>query len=100
MVVRSKTVHPTTEAAETLALTALAFLAGDPARLVRFLNLTGFSAETLRQSAAEPATLASVLEYLLADEPLLLVFAADHGLDPTDVSRAQMVLGGSTPTND
>jgi hypothetical protein len=78
--------------AEVIALKALAFLAEDPGRLTRFLELTGLSPAELRQNANSTQILSAVLEYLTGDESLLLVFAASNGLEPTDIVPAQELL--------
>src|SRR5690349_14065458 len=67
---------------ETLALQALAFIAGDDDRLERFIGLTGADATQLRALAQNPAGLGAVLDYLLGWEPLLLEFAEAHDLKP------------------
>ncbi|MCA3596102.1 MAG: DUF3572 domain-containing protein [Methylobacterium sp.] len=73
---------------EMLAISALSFLAEEPERLSRFLDLTGLSPITLRQAAADPRFLASVLDYLVADESLLLAFAANAQVAPETVVAA------------
>lgn len=78
--------------AETLGLTALAFLAEERQRLARFLGATGMSADALAAAAAAPATLAAVLEHLLGDESLLMVFAATRHLDAARIAPAARVL--------
>ena len=62
------------EAAQALALRALAFLAEDPERLGRFLALSGMGPAELRTRASDPALLGGVLDHLLSDERLLLAF--------------------------
>ena len=84
------------EGAQTVAIDALGFLAGDPERLSRFLALSGLGPHNLRQAATSPGFLAAVLDYLAADEPLLLAFAAAQGIDPAAVVRARDKL--SRPT--
>jgi hypothetical protein len=79
---------PTLEMARQLALDALLFLAGDSLRITKFLDVTGMEAAELREHAREDGTLAAVLEYLLADETLLLVFAANGGHHPAEVAPA------------
>ena len=86
----------TAEVAESLAIQALAFLAGEPESLGRFLANTGVGPEEIRSTAHEPHFLAGVLDYLLSDEPLLVAFAAQVSIDPADVARASAVLGGRT----
>src|ERR1700760_4095715 len=82
------------ESAQSLAISALAFIAADPDRLNRFLNLTGLGPDNLRTAAADPAFLGSVLDYLVADEQLLATFAGDAGLKPEAVARAHAALCG------
>lgn len=79
--------------AEDIAIQGLAFLAGDPERLARFLALTGLGPQNLRQAANEPGFLAAVLDYLASDESLLQVFAAHANLAPEIVAQARVTLG-------
>lgn len=79
-------------AAEEVAVAALAFIAADGERLVRFLAETGLSPATLREAAGRRDFGAGVLGFVLADEPLLLAFAADQGLDPKHVAGALAIL--------
>jgi len=53
-------------------------------------NRTG--PDNLRTAAADSAFLSSVLDYLVADEGLLVGFAADAGLKPEAVARAHAAL--------
>ena len=71
-----------------MALSALAFLAGDMQRLGRFLALTGLGPAELRKEARSPRLLAAVLDHLSRDESLLLTFASTHDLDPQLVGKA------------
>jgi hypothetical protein len=84
----------TVDSAQSLAVSALAFIAADSDRLSRFLSLTGLGPENLRTAAADPAFLGSVLDYLVADEKLLVEFAADASVKPEAVARAYAVLRG------
>jgi len=87
-------VRPTREDAETLAVGLLGFLAEDDERLGRFLSVTGLGPATLRQAARDAGFLVSLLDYALADEPLLLDFAASRGLRPERVAEARALLEG------
>jgi len=78
--------------AETIALSALAFLADDVQRLGRFLALTGVGPAELREEARNPRMLAAVLNHLLQDESLLLVFAASQGIPADLIGPAQSTL--------
>lgn len=77
---------------EMIAIGALGFLAEDPARLSRFLDITGLNPATLRKAAGEPRFLASVLDYLMADESLMLAFAAQNGASPETIAAASVAL--------
>jgi Protein of unknown function (DUF3572) len=81
------------EAAETLAIQALAFIAEEPERLGRFLGMTGLEAGQIRAAARQPGFLAGVLEHMLGDESLLIAFASSAGMDPAAVARARAALG-------
>src|SRR5688500_17830695 len=82
----------TPDLAETMAIQALTFLAEDSERLQSFLSITGLGPERIRAAAREPEFLASVLNHLASDEPLLVAFARQAGIDPLDVQRASNVL--------
>lgn len=84
----------TREKAEALALQGLTFLAGDADRLTRFLTSTGIDPGDLSEWDANPGVQGAVLDHLLSDESLLLVFAAEAGVGPEDVWPAQAVLAG------
>ena len=85
--------RPTREAAETLAVQALAFIAEQPEQLARFLAETGIGPEQIRAAAQQPDFLAGVLDHMLADEALLIAFADSAGIDPAAVARLRNVLG-------
>lgn len=80
------------EAAETLAISALSFLAEDGETLGRFLTATGLGPETLREAASSPGFLVAVLEFLLGDESLLLVFAERQRIRPMMIAAARHAL--------
>jgi hypothetical protein len=81
------------DAAELLAIQALAFVAAEPERLARFLDLTGVAPEEIRAAARQGAFLAGVLEHMLGDESLLVAFAESAGIDPGEIARARAALG-------
>jgi len=82
------------ERAEQIGLSALVFVTEDEDRLGRVLGETGLSPDDLRASAGTPEGLVAVLDHLLADESLLMVFAAGAGLQPAEVWPAREILGG------
>ena len=78
--------------AETIALRALGFLAEDPERLGRFLALTGMGPADLREGAQTPQVQLAILEHLMQDEGLLLVFTASSGIAPEAIAPAHACL--------
>ena len=64
-------------------------------RLGRFLAITGMGPAEIRAASAEPGFLAGVLDYVASDERLIADFAAAADVDPADVGRAHVALGGS-----
>lgn len=91
---KSKKPSMNRDAAEALALSGLGFLAEDPNRLGRFLSLSGMGPDELRAEAGSAHVMTAVLDYLLEDESLLLVFAGMKGLDPASVAEAHRLLAG------
>ena len=81
-----------TEAAESMAIEVLGFLAEDSSRLSRFLALSGLGRENLRAAAEDPGFLAAVLDHLASDEATLVAFAAKSGHEPAAIVRAREVL--------
>ena len=85
---------------QSTAIAALAFMAADSERLQRFLAFTGLGPHNLRQTASDPAFLASVLDYLAADERLLIHFSTEQGIAPEAVAKARDALAGPRSTYD
>jgi Protein of unknown function (DUF3572) len=84
-----------TEEAEVLALQALGFLAAEPERLSRFMDLSGLGLDAIRASATDPAFLGGLLDHLLADQSLLLIFAEEHGQKPERIGQLRRKLPGA-----
>ncbi len=82
--------------AEILALDALAWLAGDVDGLQRFLDMSGTDAAALRDGAGTPAMNGAILDFLLAQEDLLLRFCESAGISPKALHLAlhRMNTGG------
>lgn len=90
--------NPGQEAAQVLALQALAWLAADEDRIGPFLAQSGIALGELRSRAGEAEVLAAVLDFLLGDEALVLGFAAEAGIKPEEVPLARASLpGGEVP---
>jgi hypothetical protein len=80
------------EDAEKLAISALSFLAGEEHRLAGFLMMTGLSPADLRARIGSVEVLAGVLDFIVADESLLLVFATEQRIDPATIMTARHLL--------
>jgi Protein of unknown function (DUF3572) len=82
--------------AESMALNFVRFLAADDDRIQRFQGLTGMDLDYIREclTKSDTAFLGNVLDYALADEALLLAFAASENLDPAMIVNARKRLPG------
>ncbi len=79
-------------APDMLALAALGWLLGEPARAQRYLDLTGLDADSLRAGLGNPVVLASALEFLSAHEPDLIAAAEALAVAPEDLILAAKEL--------
>ncbi|TNE63290.1 MAG: DUF3572 family protein [Alphaproteobacteria bacterium] len=82
------------EHAQSVALSAVAFILSEDALRDRFLGLTGLDGAELRNRLSDKDFLASVLEFILGHEPDVLAFAAHAGEKPEAVQAAWRTLGG------
>ena len=80
---------------ETLALLALAHIAGDETLFARFFALSGLDQAALRARAAEPAVLGGVLDFVLGDERLVISLAESFEVAPDAFARARRKLPGA-----
>ena len=92
--IRSSKDRSRRQAAEALAVAALAFLASEPEHLGQFLAATGIGPDDIRSAARDRSFLSGVLDHFSGNEPLLVAFAQHAGIDPTEVERARALLGG------
>ena len=84
--------------AETLALQALGWLAGQDELFQTFLGATGASAQEVAARATEPEFLGAVLDFLLMDDQWIIAFCDDAGLPYDRPLQARAVLpGGQGP---
>ncbi|NOD74848.1 MULTISPECIES: DUF3572 domain-containing protein [unclassified Ruegeria] len=82
------------ESAETLALTALGWLAGNEELFPVFLGSTGASVQDVRERAADPEFLASVLDFLVLDDSWVMAFCDANALAYDLPAQARTVLSG------
>jgi hypothetical protein len=92
--IRSSKDRARRQAAETLAVAALSFLASEPDHLGQFLAASGLGPDDIRNASRDQSFLSGVLDHLSGHEPLLIAFAQHAGIDPTEVERARAALSG------
>ena len=84
------------EAAEALALQAVAAIAADDDLLSRFLALTGSGADDLRHRLGDADFLGAVLDFMLQDDTLVQRLATAAGVTPETVALARAKLPGAS----
>lgn len=82
------------EAAETLALHAVAVIVADEDLLPRFLAVTGSGADDLRRRIADPDFLGAVLDFVLEDDATVQRIADSAGIGPEGLLAARLRLPG------
>ncbi len=82
------------DAAETLALKALAWLVGNEDLLPVFLGTTGAGENDLREQAGDPAFLGSVLDFLMMDDAWVIAFSDANATPYDHVMLARAALPG------
>lgn len=88
----------TPDAAETLALKALAWIVARDDIAAGLLASSGVGMADVGARAGDPEFLGFVLDFLLSSEDTLLEFCNDAGVPPDAPSRARAALpGGDLP---
>lgn len=82
------------DTAETIALQALAWLAGQEDLLAVFMGATGADAQDLRAGTQDPAFQGAVLDFLLMDDDWVRAFSEDCALAPERLAAARAELPG------
>jgi hypothetical protein len=70
-----------------LADICLSFLAENPEELLGFMQYAGLDPATLRGSVGSPALERGLIDYVAANESLLLALCANSGLTPEEFMR-------------
>lgn len=83
--------------AGTIAIAALSHFATEPRTMTRFFALTGLDPRTLRDAAGSPGFIAGVLDFVLADQRVLLAVAAAQETTPEAIVRARASLERPDP---
>ncbi len=84
------------DAAEEMAISALAYLSNTPDLMQRFLALSGIEATQIRAVASEPHFFSGVLKFFLAHEPTLLQYCEATGTLPQSMQAALAALPGGS----
>jgi hypothetical protein len=79
--------------AETQALEALGWLAADSDGIGLFLSLSGMDAAALRAAVGDRNLAVAILDFLLANEALLIKFCEMTGTGAGAIHRARHALG-------
>lgn len=82
------------DAAETVALQALAHIAADDDLMASLYAQTGLGLDDLKSRTTDPALLGGILDFLLSDEATLLAFCEQSGLAPEVPGLARQSLPG------
>ncbi len=85
--------------AESIAVSAFVFLAGEPEYFSRFADMTGLDLADIAEISGSRDFLTAVLAYLLTDDSLLLVFCQNNNMQPENINTAHTVLGGEHACN-
>ncbi|UTW57024.1 DUF3572 domain-containing protein [Kordiimonas sp. SCSIO 12603] len=80
--------------ASEIAFKAIGFIVGDDTLRDRFLALSGLSPDEIRANLAEVDFQASILDFLISNEPDLILFAEETGEKPENIVHAWRALGG------
>lgn len=78
--------------AEWIAIRALEAIAREPARLERFLSITGLVPGSIRAWAGDPRFLASVVDYVADTPGLIDEVRGEIACQPADFAMAQYAL--------
>ena len=89
----------TPDAAETLAVQALGWLAGQDDLFGVFLGSTGASVADVKARADDPAFLGSVLDFVLMDDAWVVAFCDSVGCPYDAAMRARAALPGGEQVN-
>ena len=87
------------EAAETLGLQALGWLAADDELFGTFLGASGAQASDMAAAAQSPEFLGAVLDFLIMEDAWVIAFCDAHGHPYTAPMMARAVLPGGAATH-
>ncbi|NOZ42684.1 MAG: DUF3572 domain-containing protein [Alphaproteobacteria bacterium] len=80
--------------AEILGLKTVAYMASHEDILTEYIRLTGITTGQLKNSAADPEILGSILDYFLQHEKRLIAFCQAGDIAPELIARARQLFPG------
>ncbi len=89
----------TRESAETLALEALGWLAGNDDLMPVFLGATGASEADLKTQASDPEFLGAVMDFLMMDDAWVIAFCDSVQIPYDRIMAARAALPGGAQVN-
>lgn len=87
------------DAAETIGLTAVAWLAANNDLFPVFMGATGASEADFRAGLQDPVFQSSVLDFLMMDDAWVMAFCDAQNMAYTTVSQARAALPGGGEVN-
>lgn len=85
---------PEQEQAETVAIQALGWMAGNDEVLGQFMSASGASIDDLRAGAGDPAFLGALLDFLMLEDAWVIAFCDAARLPYDAPMRARAALPG------
>jgi len=82
------------EQAEVIALQALTYIGTQEDAINGLLAQSGAGPDDLREQISNPTFLGGILDFMLSDEPFLLVFCSEHNIAPETIVHARRALPG------
>lgn len=82
------------DAAETLAIRAITYIAGDDELLEGLFAQSGIGIDDLKVGITNNDVQRGALDFLLSHEPFLMRFVEETDYAPEDPARAQTILSG------
>lgn len=87
------------EAAETLAIQCVAWMAEQDDMLNHFANATGVTQSEIRERVQDSDFLASVLDFLMMEDAWVVNFCTQHNVPNEAVMQARQNLPGGAQVN-
>ena len=95
---REKVPDRNKEFSQSFTVAALSYLSDNEDALHRFLGESGLAASELRQLSESEDLLAGLVDYFLANEPLLVALCDEMNVAPEDVWRLRHTLNKDAGT--